>query len=494
MIKRLKEESGTLAEGEEEVGGELVKEAIIVHAGEFQSMDGPITFDEARLKQVVANQNAYYDQLAKDYKGKVPAGAYPPVLDSHDDKSNNDVIGRSQTKFEYAVRDIPKVGKNIPCIITKLNFKGEKNIEAVKDGRIFHLSIGIDEERDIVDEISTVIDPAAPGASLLSKGKKKKSLVKSKNLSDNTKKGELSMAKKKVKKLTSNKERQMRLAALVAETSTVLTKAKEVKKTTDLARAEHGVRTRLSTLVASKKLTPAEFKSYDVKKLAALSKDAQDVLFDSMAKRQDVIEAGQRGAKEATNASSVFKGLEKAQHKKLKNEIRADIARLSGKKLKKLAAEDGEFGKETSKEMAEKEAAEDGEKSLGSGEVAEHMAKMAAHVDAAEKAMEAGDMDKAKEHMAHCKKMAGMEPGAEKEMAAAENVDAEKSMAAMQEQVDQLSVQLAKVTDEMSKMLKEEESEGADLEKEMAADEDEAAKKKEMAGKKAAAEDEDEQE
>jgi hypothetical protein len=144
--------------------------AILVHVGAFESADGPISFDEARLRNVVKNHNAMVERLLKDYGGadKMPLGAYPAILNSHDDDDNDKIIGRLSSLVEFAVRDIPGVGKNVACVVAKeITFLGAETCAKVDDGRIYHLSVGIDEETDTLGEVSVVVVPAAPGAMLL---------------------------------------------------------------------------------------------------------------------------------------------------------------------------------------------------------------------------------------------------------------------------------------------------------------------------------------
>jgi len=121
-MKRLTTTSGSVAQSEDpskDSGESIVRPAILVHSNKdgkpmvFQSADGPIEFDEARIKTIVKNHNKMINKLAADYGGldKMPIGAFPPILDQHEDDSNNRICGRLNNLLKFEKRDVPGVGE-----------------------------------------------------------------------------------------------------------------------------------------------------------------------------------------------------------------------------------------------------------------------------------------------------------------------------------------------------------------------------------------------
>jgi hypothetical protein len=212
-VKRLSQASGQVDNPSADDSGNaarLVRSAILLHTGPegepttFMSGDGEISFDADRIQRICDNMNELYGKMIAEYGGidKTPEGAYQAMLDQHNDDSNHRILGRLIGPFSVAVRDIPKVGKNCVCLISMTLWLGEDTVQKVKDGRIYHLSVGIDEVSDTLTETSAVITPAATGAMLLKKGKepvvtKKLSQPKAEKVSGSKlKKGEPSMSTK----------------------------------------------------------------------------------------------------------------------------------------------------------------------------------------------------------------------------------------------------------------------------------------------------------
>lgn len=479
---RLSGKTGEVVESggaEGDSAGQLVRHAILVHAGPnkstlvFKSGDGPIKFDDARIKRVVAVHNKYVDDLAKQYGGveKIPVGAYPPILDMHDDEgSMNCVIGRLTGYLSYEVRDVPKVGKNVPCAVADkpgITWLGEGTVQRVKDGRIFHLSIGISEKTDRLGETSAVIEPAAPGAMSLSKEKP----------GSHTKNNGGPKMGDKIKRL---KAHTARLTKLTAISETLVTLSKKTKETSDqvkLTARQGEVTHRLTGLMRSGKLTPAEHKKMDIKRLSTMSDGDMKTIMEVFEAREPVIEPGQRGSTNATDFSDIGANLEKKQLKRLKSEIKGDFKRLTGKEMKTAEDdEDADHGKTHEMGGGNKEApvnpGKDPHAVDGQGGD-EKSAEFAKHMSALSKHLAAGNLDEAKKAheavMAHCSKhgLKHMEAG---DVGDVKSDDYKKSMEAHQGQIDELNTQMARMAGMVSELMDVEKEEGHDLEKEDEAD------------------------
>lgn len=466
MLKRLSKETGAVIDSASPTEGDskdkVVRRAILVHAGPgdetavLMSGDGEIKFDEARIKRIVDNQNALMEQLETEYGGadKTPLGAYAPILDSHESDSNDRIVGRlgpGRLKFER--RDVPKVGKNVPCAVSEgITWLGAETVAKVLDGRIYHLSIGINESSDTLGETSTVIEPAAPGAMLLKKGP-----------SGATPKGDPAMASKLKKLQAASVERVKQLAAVQESLTTLIGGAKKTAEKAQLSARKSDVTHRLTGLMRSGKLTPAEFKKMDLTKLSALPKETLDTVISAYDVREPVIKPGQVGSANAADFADIGKSLEERQMKRLKAEARKDVARLTGKKL---SAEE----QEEHKKLASEEHVEPAHK-LSAEEEKEHEKKLSAHMSHLEemgKHLAAGDMDKAKEcHKKLSEGVVGMKhlglgesaiPGQEHggEEAVAEKAD-------LQAQVDEMSTQMARLAGMVEELMKAEVAEGHEL-------------------------------
>lgn len=320
------------------VSDAMVRPAILVHSGPngselcFESSDGEICFGKARIQDIVTRHNAEIARVAADYGGIefMPMGAHIPLLDQHSDISNDCIRGRLNYPLRFEIRDVPKVGKNVACVVTDITFLGHETKERVCDGRIFHLSVGINDDKEsptynTLGECSTVIEPAAPGAMLLKKGRKAE-------------------GDKVSKKLAAIKKRQKALAEIKSTLTTLGTASKASSENVKLAKAKGLVTHRLNKLIVEKKMTPAEFKKMDLVKLAKLDSSSLDTIMDTFNARENVIEPGQRGsASMAIEFSTLNKDLESKQQKKLKSEVKDSMKRLK-KDLKFKGDEDKEMG------------------------------------------------------------------------------------------------------------------------------------------------------
>lgn len=469
---------------------QIVKSAILVHGGPhgakvvFMSGDGEISFDDNRIQRIVNNQNTKIQTLAAEYGGleKMPMGAYSPILDQHSQESNDGIRGRLTSLLRFERRDVPGVGKDVACAVADITFLGNDTVKRVNDGRIYHLSIGINEDTDTLGEVSTVIEPAAPGAMLLS-GKKggMKTLAK----------GGSSMSIK-LKRLKAHVDRMAKLTAIESELKTMGAKADEAKKLVSITREkvltgdkEGRVTHRLQKLMGAFKMTPVEFKALNVKKLAAMSEEALDAVFAGYEARPELESEKQRGSTDAIETADITKNLEKRQMTRLKAEIKGDFRKM-GKKLAK-DDEDKEHGDTYEMGGGNKEnpvnpgkdphsvPKQEGDEKQMSSMWGKHCAAMAA-------ALEKGDVEGAKkvhsEMSAHMSKLAAGEavgPGDVK------SEDEKKSLETLQGQIDEVHTNMARLAGMVSELMSAEKDEGHDLEAKIDKEEKEETKPGEKA-------------
>ncbi len=445
-----------------------MRPAILVHGGPdgepmtFMSGDGEISFDDDRIKNIVDNYNKQMNVLGEQYGGfdKIPLGAFPPILDMHKDEANDRVIGRLATLLKFEKRDVPKVGKNVACAVADqpgITFLGKDTVERVKDGRIYHLSIGIDENNDSLGETSTVIEPAAPGAMLLS----------GKRVGDETIKKGASTMKKDLKRMKAHADRMAKLTAISESLTSLSTKASETKGLVKLNSRAREITHRLSKLMTDMKMTPVEYKALSVTRLAKMSSEDVDMFLSAYDARPKV-EGGQRGTTDAVEFSEIGKNLEKRQMKRLKGEVYKDFRKLTGKKSLGLDPEDTDHGKDHEMGGGNNEheinpgkdahvvPGEGGVKEEGDKHMAMCMAKMSEH-------LAAGNIEGAKEvheqMKAHMAKMKHMGFGGD-----VKSEDEQKAQTDLQSQVDEIHTNMARLAGMVKELMEGEKAEGHDLE------------------------------
>lgn len=464
-FKRMKEPTGVVdgAAVDSDAAEKVVRPAILVHSGPdgeglvFNSMDGETKpFDKERIQRIVDNQNELLESLAKQYGGwdKMPAGAFPPLLDGHDNASAHNVLGRMMSKLRYEVRDVPKVGKNVSCAVTDVTFLGKDNVAKVKDGRVYHLSVGIDENADTLGETSAVVEPAAPGAMLLSKGKQ-------------TSKGATDMSQKK---LAAHKAKLTKLAAMQAEIKQLSTKLVTSSENVRLAKVQGEISGRLTKLMKSGKLTPAEVKKIDVKKLSTMASENIEVMMSTFEALEPKINAGQKGTSDPSSAvdfGSIGKSLGERKMKQLRAEVRGELKKLGANLGESKADEAANKEHGDSKEMADKASEEHRAKKKMADEASEeHRAsvphEMKEHLSAMAKHLESGNMEGVKAcHAAMCKMAMD-----EKHMSGVDDVKSEDYKMAMEHlegELDEVKTNLARMAGMVEELMSAEVEEGHDL-------------------------------
>lgn len=483
-MKKLATPSGHISsdKNDSSIEGKLVKLALLVHSGPngekitFMSADGEISFDEDRIKTIIKNHNKKINELAAGYGGidKMPVGAFPPILDQHENDSNNRIIGRLSHLLTFDKRDIPGVGNDVACIVSEITFLGKETIDRVSDGRIYYLSIGIDEDTNTLEEVSTVIAPAAPGAMLLSKYKR------------NTI-GESQMNKKLLQAKANRLAKLMAIKENISAMSGKIVSANNRIKNTC---KEGDVTHRLTSLMRSGKLTPAEYKKMDVKKLAALDANSLETVISTIDAMESKVIPGQRGSIDSMDFSTIAKAMNQKNLRKLKSEVMGDFKRL-GKKLAfgDESDEDKEHG--DTKQMAEEvHPGRDPHAVPGEGgdeQQLKHLsawhAKHLEHHHTMKKHLESGDIEKAKEHhvemVKHCMEAhkylghhGSMESASDEssvkhmEIGDVKSEDYKKSMDYLQQQIDELNTQLARISGSVEELINVEKEEGEEFGKE----------------------------
>lgn len=489
MFKRLKSASGQVSDQTESAGdnGEkIVRPAILVHSGpdgsaiEFESGDGPIAFDGARIKLIVENQNKLISGLAEQYGGldKMPLGAHFPVKDEHENGSAiSDVIGRMGALLKFEVRDVPGIGKNVACAVTDLTFLGKEIVDRVKDGRIYNLSVGINDTEgesnfNTLNEVSAVIVPAAPGAMLLSKSVKPSAVT--------PKQGEKKMAVN-LKRVQAHTKRLSVLQEMSKGFTELSKKTGEAKDQIRLTKRSGDITHRLTGFMRAAKLTPAEYKQMDVKRLAALPDDALETVMKSYDIREPVIKPNQAGSSDAVDFTTLSKNMKKKDVKNLKSEIAKDFKRLSGGKVK-LSSEE-EDDKEMGGGNKENPINPGKDPHAVEGEEEKHLAEeFHGHMKAMGKHLADGNMEEAKKSHEAAMKHLGEhgEKGLSGLQSDVKSEDYQKGMSDLEAKVDELSTQMARYCSMTEELVSAEKEEGHDLAK---AEDEEVDKNKNEPGK-----------
>lgn len=333
-FRRLTESPGYFIDGGKEISEAVYEHPVLlVYDGEFESMDGKVIVNPDHVDLLAKNHNAILSKVARMASGEIPMRDCPPMQLDHSVKSS-DTIGRlvgevSSRDFEHA-----RLGKRRGLFGTA-RFLGKENVEKAKDGRYTHVSIGADFELGKLNELSVTPFPAAEQASLLSKpgtekgehamheklkkhymehgklseadaDKKSKDCLKhhmSKlDMDEKTAMSHMEKADDKELSRMSNEYAEYEKKILepdhearMAAKAKFVTLAKGMKDGRDKIRLglrESMVSTRLARLREQAKVTPAELKKLDIKKLSALADDAMEAALSTFEAREPVLNFG----------------------------------------------------------------------------------------------------------------------------------------------------------------------------------------------------------
>lgn len=170
MLVKLRE-SGCLLAGKREGDTPVLIErrAMLVYAGEFDSMDGKVKMKPEHLKKLVENHNKRLETRLAAGQAEEDYSQYPPLQLDHS-TSARDTVGRLMGALELGEHTTAD-GKKVPAVYaTRLRFLGKENVEPATDGRWTHLSIGADLEKGELTELTVTPFPAAADAKMLKKG------------------------------------------------------------------------------------------------------------------------------------------------------------------------------------------------------------------------------------------------------------------------------------------------------------------------------------
>ena len=143
-------------------GNTLIRNARLVYIGGFESLDGHVDVTEGQLHNIVQMTNKKLAAATPEGAEYPDFGACPPLQLDHS-RSARDTVGRVIGPLRMGTYE----GK--PAIYSPIMFIGEENVAPATDGRWTHLSVGVDFESGLFEELAITPFPAAPNASLLSR-------------------------------------------------------------------------------------------------------------------------------------------------------------------------------------------------------------------------------------------------------------------------------------------------------------------------------------
>lgn len=161
---------GHFADGPaEEKDGHYEKDVVLVHEGEFNSMDGPVVIDSPLIDLFAANHNSLLAKCKRLASGEIPMKNYPPIQLDH---SSSAMMTVGRLVGDLSAEDVEiDGGKKVRALKGRMRILGAENIEKVKDGRWTHVSIGADLEDGKINELSITPFPADPNAAMLTKAR-----------------------------------------------------------------------------------------------------------------------------------------------------------------------------------------------------------------------------------------------------------------------------------------------------------------------------------
>jgi len=147
----------------------LERTVMLVYAGQFESMDGPVEVTEDHLKSLVENHNSRLSKFKRFASGEAPLRMAPPLQLDHS-TSAGFTVGRVVGDLQLSKYKDEESEDEKSAVFGKIRVLGRENVEKVKDGRWIHVSIGADLESGKLNELSITPFPAilaARGVSLM---------------------------------------------------------------------------------------------------------------------------------------------------------------------------------------------------------------------------------------------------------------------------------------------------------------------------------------
>lgn len=154
-----------LASPEEAQDDRAEREVLMVYAGQFESMDGPVSITDDHLDRLVSNHNSKVERLKRLVAGNPSVKGYPPLQVDHSSSAMM-TIGRVTGALEKRNHNIDE-DTVVSAIFGKVTILGAENVARVRDGRWQDVSIGADLDTGKLNELSITPFPAAVNASIL---------------------------------------------------------------------------------------------------------------------------------------------------------------------------------------------------------------------------------------------------------------------------------------------------------------------------------------
>ena len=357
MIVKL-QHSGAFDENTVSTGDEnkVIKRAMLVYEGKFESMDGPVEIKGEHIEKLASEHNSLLSKVKRFAKGEqIPARFMAPIQLDHS-TSAKDTVGRLYGDLEVGSFETEEGPKK--ALFGQMCILGKENVDKVNDGRWTHLSIGADLETGKLSELTITPFPAAPDASMLSKGKQnlskgeedmptfkelkvrlslmekcKKHLMDEKKMSEEDAEKELSgMNEEEMSKMASDvDEKEKKMAADKEEADKKLKEEEDKKKAEmssgkealvklakgfktskakmELESKKASISSRLSALKGQAKITPAEIKKISIDELAAKTEEEINTALSTYEKREPVILTGLYGTTKAMTSVQLHKAL-----------------------------------------------------------------------------------------------------------------------------------------------------------------------------------------
>lgn len=346
----------------QETENSLEKEVMLVYPGKFKSMTGDVTVTDEQLDKMMSNHNTRLSQVAKLAEGKeVHAKNFPPLQLDHSRNATH-TIGRIVGPLTR--REVEINGKKCMALFSVARFLGKENVEKAKDGRYTHVSVGADFDEGYLSEVSVTPFPAASEASLLAKEnespkeermkhkemkekvarfeKCRKYLMDVKKMSEEDADKQLEeanddtlsamaresddhearMAEEAEKEEKEKQEKEQKLAASKDAVTKLMAPARDKLSAARLSHKKARIGVRLSALRMQGKISPAEIKTTDITKLAAMDDTAIDAALGTYEKRQPVIMIGMYGTTKGVDLSKVQSRADKDQLLRKRDQIK----------------------------------------------------------------------------------------------------------------------------------------------------------------------------
>ncbi len=169
-MKLVRLEAGSFVDKVSKLEGEtpsfVDKRAMLVYAGQFESMDGPVEIADDHVSKLCENYNTRISSVSMSEGSPESMREFAPVQLDHSTSATM-TVGRLIGPLEIGDYDLD--GKKVKALFGRLRVLGKENVEKVMDGRWTHLSIGADLEGGRINELTITPFPAAPNAAMLSK-------------------------------------------------------------------------------------------------------------------------------------------------------------------------------------------------------------------------------------------------------------------------------------------------------------------------------------